>query len=149
MTRIRVIQDSIDIDADAIEVFNALITPSAICAWWQANSAIVLAEPNGTYAVSWGEDEDNPDYLTIARIVRYEPPEILELAEYQYRSSEGGLPFDNDLPVTLTVEQRQGPTRLHVRQTGFPAEESADMYYEGCVKGWEDTLRNIKEFLED
>lgn len=148
MRQTREIHKEISVNADADEVFNALITPSLIREWWGAHSAVVLAEPDGIVAIAWGDDEDDPDYLTVSRITLFEPPSSLQLSDYRYRSRNGALPFDNDLPVMFTVVPNDEYTILRVHQSGFPAEESADIYYDGCVKGWTDTLASIKKVLE-
>ena len=144
----RSITHTISIQASQAEVFNALIAPSMIKRWWGASSAVILAEPGGIYALTWGEDEDNPDYITVARINRFEPPVALGLDHYQYRSKDGLLPFDNDLPVLFELSTDAGTCVLTVRQVGFPTDADTDMYYEGCVKGWAETLEGIQNVVE-
>ena len=143
----RKITDSISIKASLETVFRALITPSMIRQWWQASGAIVLAEKDGIYSVTWG-DEDQPDYITSAVISEIDAPYKLTLNQYKYYSKDGRLPFDDDLPSTFTLASDGADTILTVQQDGFPEAEMADPYYAGCVKGWRDTLAGIKQTLE-
>jgi len=144
----RSIEQSILLNQEQDKVFDALITPSSIKKWWFAASAIITAEEGGTYALAWGEDEDQPDYTSIARISRIEKPTVLVLEDYQYTSKEGKLPFDGDFAVGFRLEPQGGQTKLTVVQSGFPDDAVADGFYQGCVKGWEDTLASFKNVLE-
>jgi|GEM_PF-856610 len=128
-------------------VFDLLIRPSAIRGWWGASQAIVLAESGGTWAATWGDDEDNPDYLTIARISTYDPPALLELSDYRYASKEGDLPFEAVFTTRFLCRAHGNGTVLRVEQTGFPMDQEA--FYQACVQGWADTFVGIRRFLSD
>ncbi|MDN5200734.1 SRPBCC domain-containing protein [Fulvivirgaceae bacterium BMA10] len=129
-------------------VFKALITPSLITKWWFANTAIVLPEENGIYAVSWGVNEDDPDYVSVATIQEIDQPYRLTLVDFKYQSREGKLPFEADLPVEFTLEDLGNNTKLTLIQHGFPDDDVADEFYKGCVKGWNDTLVSFKNVVE-
>lgn len=128
--------------------FRLLITPSAIREWWQASRAIVLPEAGGVWAATWGEQEDDPDYITVAKISVYDPPRRLTLTDYSYRSKTGPLPFQADFVTTFEVEQRPEGSRLRVTQAGFPADARADEFYASCERGWQQTLRNICNYCD-
>lgn len=127
-------------------VFDLLIRPSSIREWWGASSAIVLAEEGGTWAAIWGA-EDDPDYVTVARISRFEPPNVLELTDYRYHSKDGPLPFEASFTTRFLVSAANGGTRLRVEQAGFPENETD--FWEGCVQGWKDTFNGIRRFCSD
>lgn len=130
-------------------VFNALITPGMIKKWWFASSAIVLPEEGGVYAVSWGEDTDNPDYISVAKIALFERPQRLLLTDFRYKSKEGDLPFEADMDTEFRLEDLGDNTKLTVHQTGFPDDKIADEFYNGCVQGWIDTLTSFKKTVEE
>lgn len=137
------------INSDPDTVFDALILPGMIQKWWFASSAIVLPEEGGIYAVTWGDDIDNPDYLSAAKIAKIVKPELLLLTDFQYRSKDGPLPFQADLHVKFTLKPDDAGTRLSVNQRGFPEDEIADEFYNGCVKGWIDTMTSFKKVVEE
>jgi uncharacterized protein YndB with AHSA1/START domain len=50
--------------ASQAAVFRLLLTPSAIREWWGVSRDIVTPEQGGIWVAAWGEDEDDPDYVT-------------------------------------------------------------------------------------
>jgi uncharacterized protein YndB with AHSA1/START domain len=144
----RQIEDEILIQTNAASAFEALIKPSMIKKWWLASSAIVIPEKDGLYALSWGDDPDEPDYVTYATIKEYIPPKKLTLLYQSYRSSNKRLPFEADFEVQFNIAATESHCTLTVKQTGFPIDKLADDYYNGCIQGWNDTLKWIKLTLE-
>ena len=132
-------------DAPVDEVFNLLITPSAIRSWWGASRAVVLAEEGGTWAAAWGDDEDNPDYMTVTRIENFNPPTGMDQTDYRYHSKEGPLPFEASFVTRFRCTPTKSGTTLRVEQEGFP--EAHEEFYQGCVQGWHDTFEGIRRFL--
>lgn len=139
---------SIDLDASPERVFAALVTPSAIRQWWSATRAIVDAREGGIWSATWGEDEDAPEYITTARILTSDPPRRLVLGDYSYFAKTGSLPFEADFTTEFVVEPHDVGSRITVRQDGFPADTIADAFYEGCERGWRDTLASLAAFQE-
>lgn len=134
---------------NASKLFDALLRPSAIQVWWQANRAMVLPEPGGLWAVAWGENEDDPDFITTATIREYEPGRRVVLSDYRYRAKSGPLPFQADFVTSFTVEPSASGSVLSVLQTGFPTGPEADEFHAGCLKGWKDTFANLRAYLEE
>lgn len=137
----------IELRAAPERVFAILHKPSAIRAWWGAARAIVLAHEGGTWMAAWGENEDEPDYMTVATIRTFEPPHRLVLTDYKYHAKSGPLPFQADFTTEFTVEQKPGGALLRVSQDGFPCDPVADEFYAGCAIGWRDTFESIKRYL--
>ena len=81
-----------DFPVSQSEMFEILIKPSAICKWWGASRAIVLPEENGVWAGVWGEDGDDPDYISAFTIAEYDPPNRILFTDAKYFSKDGGLP---------------------------------------------------------
>jgi len=145
----RSITEKIEIKADSSTVFEALIMPSAIQKYWGVNAAIIIPEQGGFISMTWGEDVDQPIYVTLSRIVDIESPNKLVLKYENYKGMDRPLSFIADIMVEYKVTAQEGLTRLTVQQTGIPDDSIADEYYEGCIKGWRDTLGNIKRYLEE
>jgi uncharacterized protein YndB with AHSA1/START domain len=70
-TRSHVHEESFEVAPD--EMFDLLITPSAIRRWWGASRAIVDAREGGVWTAAWG-DEDDPDHVSTATLVEFDPP---------------------------------------------------------------------------
>jgi len=148
MSETRCHEHEIELDASPEEVFAALITPSAICGWWGASTAIVLPEEGGFWNAAWG-NADDPDYIVFHRISEFRYPESLVLAETRYHTKFEPLPFEMDSDTRFEVEPfANGGSVLRVIQTGFPADPIADDFYAACEKGWHDTFAGMKRFLE-
>jgi uncharacterized protein YndB with AHSA1/START domain len=130
-------------------VFAILHTPSAIRNWWFANRAIVMAQEGGTWAAAWGENEDDPDYITTATIKVFDPPSRLVLSDFKYYSKEEPLPFDANFETEFTVIPAADGSILQVSQDGFPEDAVADKFYAACEKGWRDTFESIRRYFDD
>ena len=128
-------------------LFALLVTPSAICSWWSAASAIVMPCAGGLWAARWGA-EDDPDYVTSATLEVFEPPRRLVMADYAYWAKSGPLPFEAEFRTEFLVTARDGGASLRVTQAGFPAGPEGDEFYAGCQQGWRDTFAGIRRFLE-
>jgi len=135
--------------ASAAELFALLHTPSAIRDWWGAARVIVAAVEGGTWAAAWGEDEDAPDYTTVATVLAFDASRRLVLGDYRYTAKTGELPFDADFVTDFLVTEDGDGARLKVTQSGFPAGPEADEYYAGCEVGWEPTFAGIRRFLAE
>ena len=93
-TRRHVQEEFFSVPSD--RVFKALVTPSAIRRWWGASKAIVLPQAGGTWVASWGENENDPDYISSFKILEFEPPHRMMLGEGKYFSRDGQPPFEMD-----------------------------------------------------
>lgn len=129
-------------------LFALLHSPSAIREWWSAARAIVLPEVGGIWTAAWGEDEDDPDYLTVATLREFDAPRRLVMADYRYRSKFGPLPFEADFVTEFLVSPHPDGATLRVTQDGFPTSPEADEFFAGCETGWKQTFEGIRRYLE-
>jgi uncharacterized protein YndB with AHSA1/START domain len=125
-------------------MFEALVTPTAIRSWWGASKAIVLPQLGGTWVASWGENENDPDYISSFKIVEYEPPNRLTLGEGKYFAREGKPPFEMDKMTTEfhILDRGDGICSLRIKQV-------ADDFYEACVIGWNNTFEGLRKYFFD
>lgn len=137
----------IELAASPERVFAILHTPSAIRSWWQASRAVVIAREGGIWVAAWGADEDDPDYITASRIRVFDPPRRLVLADSQYYTKSGSLPFRADFVIEFTIEPRPSGCVLRVVQDGFPTDPVANAFYAACETGWQNTFEGIRRYL--
>lgn len=145
----REIKQTIEINEVPKNIFNALLHPSAISEWWGAKTAIVVKENNGIYAVSWGDNIDAPDFVTVSTIKNLLPSTGFSLKYVSYMAKTGSLPFEAKMMVHFAIKPfNTSICLLTVNQTGIPDDPIADDYYEGCINGWTQVLKNIKAYCE-
>jgi uncharacterized protein YndB with AHSA1/START domain len=126
--------------------FALLVTPSAIRGWWGAARAVVVPQTGGVWSAAWGDVEDDPDYVTAARIATFDPPNRLVLVDQCYTAKTGPLPFEAEFETEFRVEPCAEGSKVTVRQTGFPIDSVADDFYAACEQGWKDTLESMLRF---
>lgn len=137
-----------EFSVSAAEMFEILCKPSAICKWWGASRVIVLPQKDGIWTAAWGEDQDQPDYISSFRIKEYEPPHRILFTDGKYYSKSGKLPFDADITAEFIVESSAKGCTLKVIQDGFPLDPIADEYYVACETGWKNTFEGIRNYLK-
>ena len=145
MTRSHEHREVFPLPPDAL--FALLHTPSAIRGWWGASRAIVHPRQGGRWAAAWGP-EDDPEYVTTATMLAFEPPRRIVFGDYQYYSRSGPLPFEADFRTAFLVEPHAEGATLQVIQEGFPEGPEGDEFYAACDRGWRDTFAGIRRFVE-
>ncbi|HEX6124330.1 MAG TPA: SRPBCC domain-containing protein [Pyrinomonadaceae bacterium] len=145
-TRSHIHEESFDVTLD--QMFKLLVTPSAIREWWGASRVIVMAREGGVWTAAWG-DEDDPDYISTATLIEYDPPRKLVMKYGEYYAKSGSLPFKfaDDAVTRFTIEPAGSGCTLRVEQTGFPCDPVADDFYAACETGWKNTFEGIRNFL--
>ncbi len=145
-TRSHIHEESFDVSKERL--FDLLITPSSIRVWWGASRAIVDAREGGVWTAAWG-DEDDPDYISTATLVEFDPPRRLAMRFGQYYAKTGSLPFKfaDDAVTIFTVEPDGDGSILRVEQTGFPRDAVADDFYAACKTGWKNTFEGIRKYV--
>ena len=122
MTTTRCHEHEITLNAQPDRVFALLHTPSAIRQWWGAARAVVIAKPGGTWAAAWGDDEDDPDYVTTATMTVFEPPSPvgrIVFENYEYVSKHGPLPFEAEFVTGVSGASRRQRRQHSVRKAGW------------------------------
>ncbi|MEP0845232.1 MAG: SRPBCC domain-containing protein [Phycisphaerae bacterium] len=85
----RSLAHEIELPHRAERVFALLHTPSDVRAWWFAARVVIVPTAGGIWSAAWGENEDDPDYVTCARIAVFEPPRRLVLDRHFYYARGG------------------------------------------------------------
>lgn len=136
-------------DVTAEELFDLLVTPSAIRGWWGASTVIVRPEKGGIWTAAWG-DEDDPDYVSTATLAEFDRPRKLTMKYGKYYAKTGALPFEfaEDALTTFTIEATDDGCTLRVEQTGFPDDPIADDFYAACEIGWKNTFEGMRKYLD-
>lgn len=127
-------------------LFDLLITPSAIRSWWGAASAIVHPVEGGMWGATWGASEDEPEYITYATMSVFERPSRLVLTDYKYYSRSA--PAIGDYTTEFLITPGADGTRLRVTQDGFPLSPEGREFLAACEVGWQQTFDGIRRYLD-
>ena len=142
----RTITRELHLSIEPEAAFGLLHSPAAIRQWWSATAVVVAARANGVWAAAWGPEE-SPEYVTVSRILLWDPPRRLRLGRFEYFTRDGGgLPFDAALETEFVVHPAAGGSLLIVCQEGFPDEAVADGFFESCQRGWAATFDGIRRY---
>lgn len=141
-------EHSVELNAGVEKVFDSLISPAAICKWWQASSAIVIPKTGGIWAGTWGDTED-PDFITVFRMTKFERPKMIVFDEAEYIAKSGPPPFELKTVTKFEIDPvSENSCVLKVIQTGFPGESFADEFYAACETGWKNTFDGMKSYID-
>ena len=143
----RSITESIEVSCTPERLFQTLHTPSEICMWWNARTAIVVPRQNGLWTATWGKNEDLPDHITIARLKVFDPPRLLIMSDLEHWGLEIPLAFATEMTTTFCIEPVGEYARITVTQAGFPDSPAVDEFYLGCCQSWKSTLSAIKDYF--
>ncbi|CAN5794197.1 hypothetical protein BH23CHL2_BH23CHL2_15220 [soil metagenome] len=125
------IEASVEIDAPASEVFNALIDPEMVGRWMGSDNVTIEPEVGGDYDLA-GWLQDGP-----VKIVDLEEGEKLS---YSWHSDFVG----HETLVTWELAESGGKTRLTLMHSGFAPDDRHDSYR----TGWHGFLVQIKYLIE-
>ncbi len=134
-----VLELTVDLDATAEQVWQALTDPQRLQNWFPLKSG-GDAKPGGKVLLSWGEGVEWETHIT-----RFEPGRHLQWMDV--------LP-DADKPEAILpvvdwyVETSGGRTRLRLVQSGFDPDSDWQEYYDALRRGWTYFLDMLGTYLE-
>jgi len=145
-------EQTIRVTAAPVQVIAAFFDPEALATWWQAVRSVTTPRPLGVYAVEWQETPFQDDVLGSLGGVFYGTVVEFRNGREFLVTDAHWLPPDSDAigPMALEVScEVAGPaTNLRVRQSSAENGERCARYYELIASGWNDSLGNLKQYLE-
>ena len=155
MTNIRAKKDpearrfemSIDIDAPADAIWDALTNAEELTRWFPLEARVIPGE-GGSMFWGWGEG-----WAGESKITAWEPNRRLKLVETRQGFDADGKPLadphqNRDLVVEVTLESQAGSTRVRLVHSGFGHGANWDDELDGISTGWQCELRNLKHYVE-
>jgi uncharacterized protein YndB with AHSA1/START domain len=138
MTKDRVLELSVDIDATLEEVWEALTTGEGIARWFGPYAAVTPGEGG---SVSIGRD---PKEMWDTPITVWEPLRRMQTAS-EMPSKDGRMVR---LAVDYYLDVHGGRVRVRLVHSGFDDSGTWDDYIDGLDAGWTYFLFNLKHALE-
>lgn len=96
--------------------------------------------------MAWAESEHGYQYVVTGVLQVLHPAKRLRLERLVYFSPQRA-PL-GPMRLSISVREKDGRSRVTVRQDGYGEGPEWDWYYDAVVKGWKDTLGNLKRYLE-
>lgn len=142
----RKVSRSVQIQASEERVWRAFLEPEQMKQWWGAARGLVEERKGGVWAVAWGDSEQGYKNVVSGVLKSFQPNKRLRIEPLVYFNPE--RPVLGPMRLSLSVKEKEGRTRVSVRQDHYGEGPDWDWYYAAVVKGWKDTLGNLKQFLE-
>lgn len=134
----------IELPVPALTVFNALLSPKAIRGRWNNMSAVVT-ELDGVWVLAWGPRDNDPDYVSGARIKSFQAPKRIVMTFEYTRSRDGMVPFASCMTAEFAIKPTAAGSLVRVTQAGLP--EGEDAYFQSCADGWRAALQGLGTML--
>lgn len=134
----------IELPVQPAALFNLLLAPKAIRGRWN-NTAAVVTEVDGAWVIAWGARENDPDYVSSARIKSFQAPKLVKLAFDYSRGRAGMLPFASGMTAELAITQKGQGSLLRITHAGLPNDN--DDYFNAVADGWRAALQGLGTML--
>lgn len=134
----------IELPVPPAALFNLLLSPKAIRGRWN-NTAAVVTEVDGAWVIAWGPRENDPDFVSGARIKSFQAPKLVKLAFEYSRSRAGMLPFASGMTAELTIQPKGPGALLRITLAGLPSDN--DDYFNACADAWRAALQGLGAML--
>lgn len=142
------VTNTIDINAPATKVWDALTNPSETKKYMFGCEAISEWEP-GTDLLWQGTYEGKDMVFVKGKIVEIKPETLLSYTTIDPYSSVADIP-ENYLTVTYKLKEENGKTILTATQGNYATVDDGEKRYRETMQGggWEPILTQIKKLVE-
>jgi uncharacterized protein YndB with AHSA1/START domain len=135
---------SIDVDAPAERVWQALVEPQLVARYMHDTTLVTDWRVGGP--IAWRGTWDGRDYEDTGEVLAFEPPRRLAVTHWSPLTGEPDTPA-NHHHVTYEIEPLDDDrSRLTLTHGNSPSQEAADAMIEN---GWRPMLQSLKEVAED
>jgi uncharacterized protein YndB with AHSA1/START domain len=132
----------------AERMFDVLVTPSAVRSWFGASTAIIDAHEGGSWVTAWGDGENNSEFVTSFKILKFDSPKRILLGHGKLRT-EDKWPIATNITTDLIIEPNATGCILRIIQELAPPDPLLDDYFDACVAGWQNSFEGIRNYLHN
>jgi uncharacterized protein YndB with AHSA1/START domain len=134
---------SIDVDAPAERVWQALVEPELVARYMHGTTLVTDWQVGGR--IAWRGEYEGRSYEDTGEVLAFEPPRRLAVTHWSPLTGEPDIPA-NHHHVTYEVEPLDADrSRLTLTHANSPTQEAADGMVEN---GWKPALLSLKEVAE-
>ena len=143
----RQVRSQVSVSASAGKVWAALLDLEQIKQWWGASEGVIERRKGGAWALAWGGEGQGYRYVVSGVIRSLAPARRLRIEPLVYFNAEHPAP--GPMRMSLSLKEKDGWTRVIVRQEPLGDASNWEQYCEGATESWKETLSNLKRFLEE
>jgi uncharacterized protein YndB with AHSA1/START domain len=143
----RMVRTSLQIAASAERVLAAFLTVSDLKRWWGAAQGLIEARKGGLWTLAWADEAGGYKYAVSGVVKSLLPGKRLRIEPLVYLNAERSIL--GPMRLSLSLREKEGRTRISVRQDGYGEGPEWDWYYEATGPAWKESLRSLKAFLEE
>jgi uncharacterized protein YndB with AHSA1/START domain len=140
-----IVNKTIQIKADAMEVWDALTNPE------KTRQYFFNCEVHSNWEVgsdiTWTGNYHGKDTEVKGKILQVEPGRLLKYTAWSKESGLKDIPSNHTI-ITARLNEQGDETILTVTDENFGIGEEAEKRYQASVKGWDMVLHGLKELLE-
>ena len=141
------IRSQVSIRAPADKVWSALVDVEQVRQWWGASEGVIEPRKGGAWALAWSGEGRGLHHVASGVIRSLVPGKRLRIEPLVYFNAEHPAP--ELMRMSVSLKEQGGSTRVIVRQEPLGNVPDWEQYSELAVKGWRETLANLKRFLEE
>ena len=143
---VRKISRSTQIEASLDRVFLALTDVGSMQKWWNVSRGLIEPRKGGVWALAWERSDTGYRSVSSGVIKSFAANKRIRIEPLVFFSPE--RPVIGPTRLSFGLSEKQGKTKLTVRQDGIGEGADWDWYFDSCSKGWKETLSNLKQHLE-
>ena len=128
------------------QMFDTLITPTAIRSWWGASTVVIDPRKGGSWVAAAGEEGIESEYVNSFEILEFERPRLILLVAGKYFAGNN-WPIRTNMTTELTVERHPAGCVLRIVQELTPADPLLDDFFDACIAGWQNSFEGIRNYL--
>ncbi|HKZ53215.1 MAG TPA: SRPBCC domain-containing protein [Candidatus Acidoferrales bacterium] len=142
----RKVSRSVQVQVGAERALQAFLESGQVQEWWGASQALIEARKGGVWTLAWTGPGQGYNYVVSGVVKSLLPGRRARIEPLVYFNPERA-PL-GPMRLTILVREKDGRTRVSVRQEGFREGPDWDWYFEAVAGSWKEALGNLKRFLE-
>ena len=136
---------SVAIGAPAADAFDAFTRVSELLSWW-CEGALVGLRSGGNWAVGFTDPMGRTEVTVLGKIEDFERGRRLVVRDISYEPAVGE-PLAG-LSLAVAISDHEGGCLVTIQQDVPDAGPAYDAYRDIAGAGWEETLSELKRYLE-
>ena len=145
MPMLRTVEKHIMIPATPERVLRSFIDSDDLQGWWKVSRSLVQQQSGGVWCVVWDDYGEGGTQHSWSGVIQEVSPRHLRIGPLVM--IEPGRPLFGPLELEIVSEPADGGSSLSLYHRGYRSGEHWDWLHDAVVQGWDDVLRDLREWL--